>query len=240
MPLLDWSEQCSQDTSVKANPLFTALPSQHSSGTYKQAAEHLLSIVHDDPIPDGQVVLDTASQHDESKAFYRRIVRAASDGIESFVVPLLQAYRKIGSRSGRDERAKWWRSQGPVGVEFLLHTSREERNVERAQELSRLLMTIATPTELVLELEVGPVGPLHYETVLRAISWLAPLSVTDHQLFLRTVQTPLRSPDPDVRSAAVECAAELVPRDQLTTLLQKLRDSETDEDVRDAIEDALG
>ncbi len=168
-------------------------------------------------------------------------VRENASEIEDF-------YQRIGWRSGpfasREAQKSvrdFWVSQGDAGAKWLVERLARETHVDVLDGAANLLADIGPKSvePIVNSLEHERTRD-HAEVLLKALGWIeAPQDVSPIHLdhLVRALATYLAHPDADIRAAA-SAATRILPYDRAIDLLTRRRESESDPEVLEAIDDA--
>ena len=182
-------------------------------------------------------------------------------GLSSFtdagqpILPLLtekfeQFYRKIGwwrgpnaSQDVRTSVREFWTLSGSTGAKWLIDRIARETHIDVLDGVANLLADIGPSSidPIIHKLKAKPTRD-QVEVLLKALGWIeAPRhAIAIHQVDLEdALQNYLGHTESDIRSAA--CAAtRILPGSRALALLNRRRRVESDPEVLEAIDEALG
>jgi len=159
-------------------------------------------------------------------------------------------YRKIGwwrgpnaSQDVRKSVRDFWAHSGSVGAKWLIDKIARETHIDVLDGVSNLLSDIGPSSidPIIYKLKAKPTRD-QVEVLLKALGWIeAPRhAIAIPQVILESVlQDYLWHTESDIRSAA--CAAtRILPGSGARALLERRRRVESDPEVLEAIDEALG
>lgn len=154
-------------------------------------------------------------------------------------------YERIGWWKGsnaehitKEQIKKFWLDLQERGAVYLVRKTRSESNLDLISGIAFILsqMPSASLPSILTELERPGIEEEQAETLLKAISWMAPLEAALFADRLRVrISHYLNAASSDVRDAA-SAATRALPHDDAVDLLLTRRDNERDPAVRDALD----
>ncbi len=166
---------------------------------------------------------------------------SSSGQLESHYRQLELAHSDYATRAGTQREYVFWRSIGSTGVEWLLnripHPAHGELVSRAAAVVAEVCSLSAVP--IVSLLDRPNLNDTQRRVCLLALSWISPADTIGLWEELENrIRSAFRSSDSDLREFAVSATASL-SKPLAVQLLTDWLNSETDDDVREVIQDEL-